>query len=199
MRVANLIAIIALFIIPLMLLTACDKVIELFDTTSKAVKEEITKKQEQVTVQAGKVVDNTRRYAEEQLDKTQQQLLAAVQTVTEKVVTQTKIWIFEALKPFFPWIFILFFLSLFAALKAIIPFSNIFLIQLPLVLTSYIFSFWLFAKQELSSFALIGTLWLFIPVAITTIIFYLGRSYFKPKILALNSKLVSSFTGQSIG
>jgi hypothetical protein len=192
MNVSKLIALSLAIFVPVLLFISCDKVLDILDTTIKVVKEDVIKKQQQVTAQAGEIADSTKRYAGEQLDKTQQQLLAAVSSVTQQLVTQTKNWIYETLKPFFPWIFIIFFLLLFAALKAIIPFSNIFLIQLPLVVSSYVVSFWLFAKQGLSAFAITGTFWLFIPVVIAGIIVYLFRNFLRPKILDLNSKLVAT-------
>lgn len=196
MRLFKLIMVISLTLTSIFIITACDKISEIFDTTQKVVKEELMKKQHQAVTQVAEITDNTKRFAQEQLDKTQQQLLTAVSNVTQQLIMETRSWIYETLKPFFPWIFIIFFLLLFAAFKAIIPFSNILIIQLPLVTTSYIISFWLFAKQGLSSFALTGTFWLFIPVSISICIIFLCKNYLKPKLLAMNTNIINSLAGK---
>ncbi len=114
----------------------------------------------------------------------------------QDVVFQIKEWVKNGLAPIFPWMFVIFFLLLSGALKAIIPFSNIVIIQLPIVIFSYLMALRLFIQLDLTSFAIKGSLWFFIPIAATCLVLYLFRDIIGPKIAAINAKFLSNISGQ---
>ncbi len=103
--------------------------------------------------------------------------------------------IFEFFEPMFPWMFIIFFLLLFAALKAIIPFSNKAIIQLSLVTISYFLGLKVFYDMGIFYYAFIGTIWLLMPFVVLGTIFYFFRGKLTPMIFNLNTKLKEKMDG----
>lgn len=106
-------------------------------------------------------------------------------------ILQAKDWLYNSLKPIFPWLFIIFFLLFFAILKSLIPFSHIVIIQLPIVFISYVVAFLLFFKLHLTHFAMIGSIWFVTPIVLTILILYFFRKTLIPKLTAINDRFVA--------
>ncbi len=107
-------------------------------------------------------------------------------------INEIKDWSYNTLEPMFPWMFIIFFFLLFAALKAVIPFSNTAVLQLLLVSVSYLLSVKLFYDMSLLYFAFIGTLWIVMPIAAFAIVFY----FFKDKLIPLAARINQKIMGK---
>lgn len=94
-----------------------------------------------------------------------------------------------AAQQLFPWMFI--FLFLFVALKYVIPFGNFVVIQLPISIIAYTIFFWLFATVGFTSFAIKGSLWVVVPIAVICFTLYFSRNYILLKLTVLNDRLTS--------
>ena len=170
---------------------------------AKSAKDAATKAQHLITEKAGevsdnaiKVADNAKQVAVEQIDKVNDQITAIINETTHQVIAQIKAWIYEILRPVFPWLFIIFFLLLFGALKFTIPLSNIMQIQLALAVVSYAVSFWIFFKIGLFNFAIKGTLWFLLPFIITCLIVWFFQNIRKTKIVGFKSRATSKVATQ---
>ncbi len=181
-------------------LFACEKVNEVSNTAKKiatTVKQESVKMAVHAANTAEQQVDKAVVAVEQQVENANQQLESAINAAVVEVINKIKTWIYEAFIPFFPWIFIVSFLMLFAGLKAAIPLNNLHIIQVPLAFISYILVFWLFSKAGLTSFAIKGSIYIVIPIAITALIIKLGKKSILPKMSSLSEKFASKLTGEA--
>jgi len=182
----NLYKLVVIMVIVIVSAVACDNACEVVEKGKKLAIE--------AQDQATGIINNAVNTASVKMDEATSQMTNAVNNAVLQAMEKFRMWIVEALTPFFPWIFIIFFLLLFGALKAAIPFSDIVIIQIPILLISYIFSFILFAKIGLTAFAIKGTFWFMVPIIMSCIFFYLFRNTIMPKIMKLNSKISSKFS-----
>ena len=203
----NLFKLLAILMIVMLSVVACDDVDEM---TKKAKKIAIVAQQQvtEIAIQASdaaeqQMVNATQQateiatlatdVAEQQMVNVTKQVSTAVNNAVLQVVEEIKVWIYEILTPFFPWMFIFLFLFLFVLLKYVIPFGNFVVIQLPLSIIAYTISFWLFATVGLTSYAIKGSLWVVVPIAVICFTLYFSRNYILPRLTALNDKLTSKF------
>jgi len=203
----NLFKSLAILVVVMLSVVACDDVDEM---TKKAKKIAIVAQQQVTDIAikaadtAGRQVDNATQQAtkiavkakgtaEQQMANMTQQVTTAVNNAVLQVVEEIKAWVYEILTPFFPWMFIFMFLFIFVVLKYVIPFGNFVVIQLPLSIIAYTISFWLFATVGLTSFAIKGSLWVVVPIAVICFTLYFSRNYILPKLTALNDRLTSKF------
>ena len=203
----NLFKLLAILMIVMLSVVACDDVDEM---TKKAKKIAIVAQQQvteiaiqtsdaaeqqmvNATQQATEIATLATDVAEQQMVNVTKQVSTAVNNAVLQVVEEIKVWIYEILTPFFPWMFIFLFLFLFVLLKYVIPFGNFVVIQLPLSIIAYTISFWLFATVGLTSYAIKGSLWVVVPIAVICFTLYFSRNYILPRLTALNDKLTSKF------
>ena len=185
---------ISILMIVVLSLIACEDVKEV----SKKAKEMAIATTQQTAQLAIKAKDATvqnvvsvKVAAGKKVDEASQKVTTAVNNAVAQVVNEIKAWIYQVLTPLFPWMFIISFLLLFVALKAAIPLSTIAVMQVFLSLISYILTFWLFAQLGLTSFAIKGTLYFVLPIAVIAIAMNLCRDRILPKINELNARLTS--------
>ena len=135
------------------------------------------------------MADSAKVAAENKINGVNQKISNTINETIRKGIEDIKERIYNSLEPIFPWIFILCFLLLFAALKAVIPFSNAVIVQIPLVFLSYISIFFIYSSIGLIYFAIIGTLWILVPVLAVCFISYKFRERLIPKIQEINDKI----------
>lgn len=203
----NLFKLFAILMIVMLSAVACDDVDEMTKKAKKiaiVAQQQVTEIAIKATDAAGRQVDSAAQQvtematiatdaAEQQMVNVTSQVTTAVNNAVLQVVEEIKAWIYEILTPFFPWMFIFMFLFLFVVLKYVIPFGNFVIIQLPLSIIAYTISFWLFATVGLTSFAIKGSLWVVVPIAVICFTLYFSRNYILPKLTALNDRLTSKF------
>ncbi len=174
-----------LIFISIAIVVGCEKANDIAKSTKDAATKAqhlITAKAVEVSDNAMKVADNAKHVAVKQIDKVSDQITTIVNETTNQVISQIKAWIYEIMRPVFPWLFIIFFLLLFVALKFAIPLSNFTKIQLAIAIVSYAVSFWIFYKIGLLAFAVKGSLWFLLPIMIIYLGFWLKGYVSKPKI-----------------
>jgi hypothetical protein len=197
MKTFKLISILSIIV---MSLIACEDVKEVSKKAKEmaiATKQQATQMVVNVADAAEQKVVTVKNAAEQKVDEATQQVTIAVNNAVAQVVNEIKAWIYQVLTPLFPWMFIISFLLLFVALKAAIPLSTIAVMQIFLSLISYILTFWLFAQLGLTSFAVKGTLYFVLPIAVISIAMNLCRDKIFPKINELNASLTSKVQGDA--
>jgi Sec-independent protein translocase protein TatA len=187
------------------LVIGCEKANDIAESAKKAAKKAqtlITEKAVEVSDTAVKVKDNAvmvagnvKNVAIEQIDEINDRVKAVVIETTQEVIFQLKAWLYEIMKPVFPWLFIIFFLILYVALKFAIPLSNFVQMQLAIAAASYAISFYIFSKIGLSAFAVKGSLWFLLPIIMSFLGFWLFRN--KTKIFGSKSKAMSEAVNQA--
>ena len=178
----------------------CEKANDIAESAKEvAIKAQtlITEKAGEVSDNAVKVSGNVKHAAVEQINEINDQINAIVIETTHQVIVQLKAWIYEIMRPVFPWLFIIFSLLLFVALKFAIPLSNVMQIQLAIAIASYAVSFWIFYKIGLLAFAVKGSLWFLLPIIITYVGFWLWGYFRKTKIVGPKSTAMSKVVKQA--
>ena len=159
---------------------------------SQSVEEGIQKGVEGVNESVDKVSQSVEQGIQQGVDGVNDSLNKVSQSVQDGIqqgVDRVNAHIYQLVEPMFPWMFIIFFLLFFAALKAIIPFSDKVVIQLSLILISYLVSIKIFSSMGLLYHAFLGTLWLIMPFVLLGTIFYFFRERLAPIVARINSKL----------
>lgn len=157
--------------------------------------EKVQKEVEKVQESANQAVANVSKEVTDAVNQMGQEITEAVNRKINQELDRTKKAIYTAMEPMFPWAFIIFFLLLFGALKAVIPFSQVDIVQLTLALMSYIFSVKVFYDMELMMYALEGTFWLSLPFAIV----FAGNYFFKDKVADFIEKSNDNLKSKLVG
>lgn len=185
---------ITILVIIIMSVVACEDVKDV-SIKAKEMAIEASQKAAKLAIKTkettGQTVVSVKLAAEQKVDEANQVITAAVNNAVTQVVNEIKVWIFQALAPLFPWMFIIIFLLFFLALKAVIPLSTMNVMQIILSLISYIVTFWLFAQLGLTSFALKGTLYFVIPIASVVVAMHLIQNKILSNSSGINAKIKS--------
>jgi len=115
-----------------------------------------------------------------------------IDVTVNKILMDFKIWINQKLSPLYPWMFIVLFLFFSNAFKLLIPFSNIGVIQFPLIIIAYGMTFYMYYSLNLWKYAIRGTLYLILPVAVICVLLY-----YKDKITPVFKNYAKQFFKKS--